>query len=671
MWQWLLPLEALLFFGGSALDCSATTPLQQVAPQGGTVQLLGLSILHDDEDEWLDLSLASQTGFVTFGVLSDLQLLPTSEPHIVALRGRASALQAALDSVSYSSCMDCGAQLDTVTLRCAGGLTQSEALLQMEMALVAPRLRATSLYHWATSDASAPQPVLVIRDVTVEPELSSAVLTLNITASSGTVAVEHDWHASGAILKGTARELNGLLKKSGITFKPDPSAITSSLVTLSICLTDADLAPLGDCILMNVRHVVTAPAAAPIPAPTPPAVPEEEVAAVEAGYDSDVLHVWMHATNDLPQLQRCDGSPSDTRWFAIEEDAWEAPTCILLTDDADEMGGTFLNLQVSVSVGLIHCQGSKQPGRAGLFGTTCAGISSEPKSAPQLGKTCELRSEVAMRPSLEEVQSCLRQLVYTPPSNFNGEVQMRIVVADNGYTNFLQGSQEDPKMVIQDVTIQVEAVNDMPYLSWLHLPPKEMLNNESFPFRGLRVQDPDVVGWRAENEAVFTLTFQTGAGELLFPLGEPLWREQVPAPPYPSRYLRLQGTLQQIQDSFQRILYKPPEWFVGEDQVVVRVSDGGVSGGGNLTGELGFEVKVLQARIPVGLTAEAEELKGQEDHPLRFGHEGKLRIAFAAQKPMLYLKISSPDGALRQPLMNASVLYVSPHLIEEIGRAHV
>ena len=46
----------------------------------------------------------------------------------------------------------------------------------------------------------------------------SAVIR-NITASSGTVAVEHDWHASGAILKGTARELNGLLKKSGITFK--------------------------------------------------------------------------------------------------------------------------------------------------------------------------------------------------------------------------------------------------------------------------------------------------------------------------------------------------------------------------------------------------------------------------------------------------------------------
>lgn len=58
-------------------------------------------------------------------------------------------------------------------------------------------------------------------------------------------------------------------------------------------------------------------------------------------------------------------------------------------------------------------------------------------------------------------------------SGLASQVQMRIVVADNGYTNFLQGSQEDPKMVIQDVTIQVEAVNDMPYLSWLHLPPKD------------------------------------------------------------------------------------------------------------------------------------------------------------------------------------------------------
>ena len=52
------------------------------------------------------------------------------------------------------------------------------------------------------------------------------------------------------------------------------------------------------------------------------------------------------------------------------------------------------------------------------------------------------------------------------------------------------------------------AFSDLPF--WT----EEMLNNESFPFRGLRVQDPDVVGWRAENEAVFTLTFQTGEGWL-------------------------------------------------------------------------------------------------------------------------------------------------------------
>ena len=38
------------------------------------------------------------------------------------------------------------------------------------------------------------------------------------------------------------------------------------------------------------------------------------------------------------------------------------------------------------------------------------------------------------------------------------------------------------------------------------------------------------------------------------------------------------------------------------------------------------EVKVLQARIPVGLTAEAEELKGQEDQPLRSLGQGLAEI---------------------------------------------
>lgn len=53
----------------------------------------------------------------------------------------------------------------------------------------------------------------------------------------------------------------------------------------------------------------------------------------------------------------------------------------------------------------------------------------------------------------------------------NCQVRMRILVAENGFNNF--GSQDDPKTVIQDVTIHVEAVNDMPYLSWVHLPPKD------------------------------------------------------------------------------------------------------------------------------------------------------------------------------------------------------
>ena len=46
------------------------------------------------------------------------------------------------------------------------------------------------------------------------------------------------------------------------------------------------------------------------------------------------------------------------------------------------------------------------------------------------------------------------------------------------------------------------------------------------------------------------------------------------------------------QESCARFIYKPPPGFVGEDSVTVRVSDGGLGGAFNLTGELGFRVKV-------------------------------------------------------------------------------
>ena len=68
-------------------------------------------------------------------------------------------------------------------------------------------------------------------------------------------------------------------------------------------------------------------------------------------------------------------------------------------------------------------------------------------------------------------------------------------------------------------------MNDVPQLYWLTEPPKQLLNNESFPFR-IHVEDPDVKGWFAESSKSFTLTFQTHGGEIVFALGEPLWQEQ-------------------------------------------------------------------------------------------------------------------------------------------------
>ena len=57
-----------------------------------------------------------------------------------------------------------------------------------------------------------------------------APLLLNITASSGQVALQHDWHTSGAVMRGTAAELDWTLRSSGITFKPDPAKQSSDHV---------------------------------------------------------------------------------------------------------------------------------------------------------------------------------------------------------------------------------------------------------------------------------------------------------------------------------------------------------------------------------------------------------------------------------------------------------
>ena len=100
------------------------------------------------------------------------------------------------------------------------------------------------------------------------------------------------------------------------------------------------------------------------------------------------------------------------------------------------------------------------------------------------------------------------------------------------------------------------------------------------------------------------------------------------------------------QESCARFIYKPPPGFVGEDIVTVRVSDGGLGGAFNLTGELGFRVKVpwrkglgpggrivfdcemrfvqvLQALVPVDLVVESLKLTTQEDELLRFGREAR------------------------------------------------
>ncbi|CAE8681584.1 unnamed protein product [Polarella glacialis] len=403
--------------------------------------------------------------------------------------------------------------------------------------------------------------------------------------------------------------------------------------------------------------------------------------------ESEVLEVWVHAVNTAPVLQPCrpelaaaaaaakEGLTAGSTWFTVDEDTWEESICVDLQDDAEETPDSTLDLRVWVSKGMVHCdsvanasaEGGNGRGRQpGVFPTQCNGVSSHPGGAA-VREACELSSRPSFRPSLAEVQACLRSLVFTPPSNFNGEVELRITVSDDGFsgdaslepsavdsegrTVFRRGARGKPLTSVALAKIQVMATNDMPWLTWSSLPPKEIRNNESFPLSGLRLSDADVVGWKAEKDDSFTVTVEALAGEVLLPQGEPLLEQQVPIPPLKGRYVRLRGNLSGVQAALGRILYRPPAWFVGEDTVLVRASDGGLAGaGGNLTSEIGFQVRVQQALVVPGLVVTKALIISNEDEPLWLAEAAGIAISFPAEDPLLLLRISSQDGAVLPPL---------------------
>ncbi|CAE8630096.1 unnamed protein product [Polarella glacialis] len=222
----LLLLAAVLLPASNGIECNAGVPVQQVK-QGFPTNLTGLSIFHDDATTELELAIQATTGYVRLLNLDGLLLLGYGEDRRILVRGKLGALQEALKNVEYSSCSECFADLDVLRISCslpaqrvghqtfAGGFQfESQLRIQVSLLPASPAVRADYQHREVDEDG-----VLLLRDLRVEYGRPGAVLKLNITASDGRVAVQHDWFAPFATLTGTVAELNSQLKTFGVTFQ--------------------------------------------------------------------------------------------------------------------------------------------------------------------------------------------------------------------------------------------------------------------------------------------------------------------------------------------------------------------------------------------------------------------------------------------------------------------
>ena len=229
---------------------------------------------------------------------------------------------------------------------------------------------------------------------------------------------------------------------------------------------------------------------------------------------------------------------------------------------------------------------------------------------------------------------------------------IHVTVSDNGFSGAASdgsgnvGVQGEPLSTTLLIPVQVSPMNDMPWLTWSVPPPSSVGNLESLSLRGLQLSDVDA----ARRAANYSVTLEALYGQIEAPSSES--RVVVsPKAPYAAHFVRLQGTLLELHEALESVRYRPPRWFTGTDEVLIRASDaGGAGAGGNLTSELGFSVTVTQAHVPPTIRVRMPKVTAREGQPFYLGEAAGISVGFPAEAAPLFFRLSAADGALFPPL---------------------
>jgi hypothetical protein len=227
--------------------------------------------------------------------------------------------------------------------------------------------------------------------------------------------------------------------------------------------------------------------------------------------------------------------------------------------------------------------------------------------------------------TLQEIQSVLANLVYTPKARFVGADTLQVKVDDHfGNT------------ATQDLTIDVVA-NDVPVIT---LPAAQTVTeNGTLRFRGnaslIQIADGDINVGRSLGQLKVTL--QVSHGKLYHATGGLL--NPIPTTPF-------QGTLAQVNSFLSELTYLPDHKYVGPDTLQITVVDPGnpASTANTVSASAGLSINVLAAGVPVITVPGPQTALRNTPLPLSVG--GKPEITITNTPAHFVLTLSVDHGTL-------------------------
>ncbi|MFO0869361.1 MAG: Ig-like domain-containing protein [Pirellulales bacterium] len=349
--------------------------------------------------------------------------------------------------------------------------------------------------------------------------------------------------------------------------------------------------------------------------------------------DTDTVSITVTAVNDPPvntvpgpQTLNEDGalvfSAANGNAISVADDAYDS-----LADSPADL--VTENNPVSVTIATRTTGGSPQP-----IGTLTLGAVVPPGLVVTTGA-----SLIHLVGLIPDINTALAGLTFTPPSNFNGSVNLSVTTDDLGNSPFTAISN----VTASSVAITVNAVNDAP-VNTLPTGPIALAEDTTLSFAAGQWAVADVDA----GTGVIRVQLQSTLGTLSISAGTLPPEAFVVGDGTADSNMIFESTIANINAALNTLSYTPTTNLSGDAVLTITTSDLGLSGqGGILTDIDSVTVSIAPVNDPPTVTVPTTQQTG-EDTALTFssGNANAISVVDDSGNGEILVQISSAQGSL-------------------------